>query len=95
MIAQTSEGDAFMDDSKLEELRLIHRDLAKYLKKQHEAVSNGLLTMAALRMTLDSDPVFRKSYKTNLRALLEDGTFQASPTSENTLQTLLKRLADW
>jgi len=31
-----------MDDSKLSELRLIHKDLATYLNNQHEVMSNSL-----------------------------------------------------
>ena len=38
-----------MDDSKLEELRLIHRELVAYLKKQHETMSNSILAISAIR----------------------------------------------
>jgi|HubBroStandDraft_1064217.scaffolds.fasta_scaffold699834_1 hypothetical protein len=84
-----------MDGSKIEGLRAIHRDLAVYLKKQHEAMSNCLLTAAALRKTLDSDPNLRKSYKTNRQALLTDETFQAGLSPSTSLERLLRRLAEW
>ena len=84
-----------MDDSKIKELRLIHKDLAAYLKKQHEAMSNCLLTAAALRKSLDSDPTLRKLYKTNRRALLTDETFQAGLSPSTSLERLLKKLAEW
>jgi len=84
-----------MDDLKIKELRLIHKDLASYLKKQHEAMSNCLITAAALRMTLNSDPNLRKLFETNRRSLLTDETFQAGLSPSTSLENLLKRLTDW
>jgi hypothetical protein len=84
-----------MDDSKIDELRLIHGDLAMYLEKQHEAMSNGILAIAAIRGALASDHGLQKAYKASLRELSEDETFQANQDHENTLQNLLKRLSEW
>jgi hypothetical protein len=84
-----------MDDSKLEELRLIHRELVAYLKKQHETMSNSILAISAIRGALESNPDLRKAYSASHRALTEDGTFHPTPDYENTLQKLLERLAEW
>ena len=84
-----------MEDSKLNELRLIHKDLATYLKNQHEVMSNSILAISAIRTALESNPDLQKAYWASHRALSEDGTFQASQDYENTRQRLLKRLADW
>jgi hypothetical protein len=94
IIARTG-GDENMDDAKMEELRLIHRDLATYLKRQHEATNNSILAVAAIRGALASNPDLQKAYKASLRDLTKDGTFQANQDHENTLQNLLKRLAEW
>jgi hypothetical protein len=84
-----------MDDSKLSELRLIHQDLAKYLKDQHEAMSNSILAVAAIREVLRQNPALQKSYEESLRDLKADGTIQPTPALEQTLLSLLERLAEW
>jgi hypothetical protein len=84
-----------MNDPKIEELRLLHKDLAAYLKQQHEAVSNCLLTVAALRKTVETRTDLHEAYKAKIRELSEDETFRASLSSSNTLENLLQRLEDW
>lgn len=85
-----------MDDSKIKELQALHRDLAAYLKIQDEAISNGLLAVAAIRTALESNPDLQKAYKASLRDLSEGGTFQVGPNSSTVvLERLLKRLAEW
>jgi hypothetical protein len=84
-----------MDDLKIKELRLILRGLADYLKAQHEAMGNCLLTVAALRKTVNSHTDLRVAYKANLHELSEDETFQAGLSSANTLEILLRKLTDW
>ena len=42
-----------MDDSKLSELRLIHKDLATYLNNQHEVMSNSVRSWNALGSSLE------------------------------------------
>jgi hypothetical protein len=84
-----------MGDVKMEELRLIHRDLAAYLKKQHEAMSNCLLTVAALRKSVETRTDLHEAYKAKVQELAKDEIFRGSLGSTNTLETLLQRLADW
>jgi hypothetical protein len=84
-----------MDDSKISELRLIHKELATYLEKQHETMSNSILAVSAIRGALASDPALQKAYKASLRDLKEGGTFRENQDDENKFQNLLKKLAEW
>lgn len=84
-----------MDAPKINELRLLHKDLATYLEKQHKILNNSLLAVAALRMTVDTDPTLRKLYWTNLRDIAKGGIFLTDRDYANTLESLLKKLKDW
>ena len=84
-----------MNDSKVKELRTLHKELAAYLKQQHEAVNNCLLTVVALRKAVETQADLRAIYKAKVQQLSEDETFRATSDSSNTLETLLQRLADW
>jgi hypothetical protein len=95
MVLNFNPGGDEMDDSKIADLRQIHRNLAKYLKKQHKANSNCLLAVAAIREALKSHPELQKAYKASLRDLSEGGTALADQDSTNTLETLLKSLTGW
>ena len=95
MVLNFNPGRDEMDDSKITELRHIHRNLAKYLKKQHKANSNCLLAVAAIREALKIHPDLQKAYRASLRDLSEGGTALANQDSTNTLETLLKSLAEW
>lgn len=90
-----AEGEHVMDDAKLAELRLIHKDLAAYLKEQHEAMSNSILAVAAIRGALANNPTLQKSYRASLQDLTNDGTTQPALIFEQVLLRLLKRLEEW
>jgi hypothetical protein len=84
-----------MDDSKIVELRTILKNLAVYLKDQHEATKNSILAVAAIRGAVASNPPLQKSYEASLRDLKDAGTIQPSPALEQTLLTLLRKLDEW
>jgi hypothetical protein len=84
-----------MDDPKIKELRLIHKDLATYLSKQRKILNNSLLAVAALRMTVENYPIQRRLYRTNLRDIAKGGIFLTDLDYANTLESLLKRLKEW
>ena len=84
-----------MDESKIAELRLILKELAAYLKKQHKATNGCILAVAAIREVLRQNPSLQKSYKENLRDLKASGSAQAHQVHEQTLVALLTKLGDW
>jgi hypothetical protein len=84
-----------MDDPKIDELRLIHKDLTTYLEQQHEAMRHCLLTVVALRKTVETRTDLHEAYKTKVLELAKYHTFQGSLSSSDTLETLLRRLTDW
>lgn len=84
-----------MDDKKIAELRNIHKGLALYLEKQHEATSNCILAVAAIREVLRQTPAFQKSYEVSLQDLKGVWTIQQSQDHAQTLSTLLERIEDW
>jgi len=83
-----------MDDAKVKELRLLHRELASYLKNQHKITNNCILAVAAIRGGLASDSALQKAYKASL-AQVKAGSFLVDQGYENTHQTLLKKLKEW
>lgn len=77
------------------ELRLIHRDLAAYLKAEREVLNNNELAISAIRQVLDCDPAFQKAYKASLQDLIDGGTVLPKDSPDSILPRLLKRLAEW
>jgi hypothetical protein len=84
-----------MDASKVKELQAIHKDLAAYLKAEHEAIGNCLLTVAALRKAVETHTGLRVVYRAKVQELSEDEIFQAGLSPSNRLESLLRRLKDW
>jgi len=84
-----------MDDSRLNELRLLHRDLAAHLKEQHQVINNNTIAIAAIRKVLETRPDLQKSYKESLRDLKDDATIQPTPSYTHVFERLLKRLSEW
>ena len=83
-----------MDAPKINELRILHRDLAAYLEKQHEVLNNCIVAVAAIRGALATDPALQEAYKASLEEV-KVGIFLVDQGYENTHQTILKKLKDW
>lgn len=94
-----------MDDSKVSELKHIHRELAQYLTEQNNVIITLRRTVATLQLTLDSDSVpqggrsaLANRYRENLLALGTSGTLQPNLTERLSLEaidSLAKKLTDW
>ena len=84
-----------MDEEKIEELRLMHHDLAKFLGDQHELLLSHMLVIAALRKTLEGSSTLAKKYAENLASIKSDASALPSPTQLGVAQTLLRKLRSW
>ena len=84
-----------MDEAKVQKLQLIHRELARYLREQHEVINNQTLVIAAIRKTVEVDSVLGARYKENLQSLKADATIQPNPMQAGVLGKLLDDLANW
>ena len=79
-----------MDESKLEELRIIHHELAVFLRQSHQELNGVALVVGALRKTLEDDPAFASKYKKNLQDL------QAQESKKRRIGSgFLLRLQNW
>jgi predicted ThiF/HesA family dinucleotide-utilizing enzyme len=95
IIAQPPERTASMDESKIDELRLIHRDLARLLGEQHEVILSQRLVIVALQRTVEGDPALSKKYVACLQALKSDPSARPNPMQAGFVQKLLDRLKNW
>jgi hypothetical protein len=94
-----------MDDSKIEELRVIHRDLAKYLEQQSETILTLRKVVAAIQQTLDNDSApqgggsdLSKHYKAHLASLTPTASPRPNLTevlSQEEVNSLVKKLTEW
>ena len=88
-----------MDDFKIEELRVIHRELARHLAAQNETLASVTKTVGAIQHALDSDsaPQGLRSalsdiYKGHLASAIASEPPQRRPSA---LDSLLKKLMEW
>ena len=84
-----------MDDSKLDELRLIHRDLARFLGEQHEIILSHALVISAIRQTLQGDPALSAKYEANLQSLKAAGHARPNPMQAGLVHKFLNQLKNW
>lgn len=94
-----------MDDSKIKELRTLHRELAQYLTAQNEVIIILRRTVATLQQTLDndSDPQGVRSalgnrYREYLASQETSEKLRPNLTevqSRKAAESLAKRLNEW
>ena len=84
-----------MDESKIEELRSIHRDLARYLGEQHETIEGMAVVIGALRKTIEDDSVLSKKYKVHFQSLTSNESGQPNRVQAGILHEFLTRLRNW
>jgi hypothetical protein len=84
-----------MDDSKIEELRNIHRDIARFLGEQHEIILSHALVISAIRETLQGDPALSGKYEANLQSLKDAEHARPNPTQAGMVRGILRRLSEW
>jgi hypothetical protein len=84
-----------MDDVKIQELRVLHNDLARLLSQQHEVILSTANVVGAIRQTLEGDPALSKKYAANLESLKLNAQLQPNPMQAGVLQGLLRRLREW
>ena len=84
-----------MDDAKLNELRLILRDLSWLLGQQQEIILSQTAVIGAIRMTLESDPALSKKYAANLQSLKGNEHKKPDQAAMNLAAGLLHRMQQW
>ena len=86
-----------MDDLKVQELRILHRDLARFLGEQYKSVEGMSVIVAALRKTMEGDPNLVAKYRANLQSLKDAASAKKAPQSsaENAASGFLNRLSSW
>jgi hypothetical protein len=94
-----------MDDSKFEELRTLHRELAQYLTSQNELIISLRRTVAVIQQTLDNDSApqgghsaLGNRYREYLAALAPTETPRPNLTevlSREAVNSLATKLIDW
>ncbi|WP_263352848.1 hypothetical protein [Acidicapsa acidisoli] len=84
-----------MDDSKLEELRTIHRELARLIGNHQEAIEGFAIVIAALRKTLQGDPTLSEKYEANFQVLQADESSRPTPQQAGMVQGILRNLSEW
>ncbi len=91
-----------MDDSKVNELRIIHKELAQYLVEQSEIILILRKVVAAIQQTLDNDSAAQgghsalsKAYKENFAAQASSVSPQPNPLAAVTLNSLVNKLNEW
>lgn len=84
-----------MDDSKVQELRLIHHDLAKVISAQQEVIATLRLVVAAIQKTLANDPDLSEKYGAFLGDQISPAFPQPNPTQARLVAALVTRLDEW
>lgn len=94
-----------MDESRISELRTLHRELAEYLEHQHDAMTALRKTVGVIQQTLDSDssPQGERSalanrYREYLASLAPTAPPRPNLTevlSQATLKSLIEKLKEW
>lgn len=84
-----------MNDAKLNELRLILRDLSWLLGRQQEIILSQVSVIGAIRMTLENDPAVSKKYAANLQSLKGNAHRKPDQAAMNLASGLLHRMKEW
>lgn len=84
-----------MDDSKVNDLRSILRDLSWLLGQQQEIILSQAVVSGAIRMTLEGDPALSKKYEANLQSLKGSGRAKPDQAAMGLTATLLQRMKSW
>jgi hypothetical protein len=84
-----------MDDTKMEALRLILRELAEYLREQHQVITNQTTAIGAIRQAFEGDSALSKLYRDSLRDLIYDETIRPNLVRSQVFETLVKKLSEW
>lgn len=84
-----------MDETKLNELRSILRDLSWLIGQQQEIILSQTAVIGAIRTTLENDPDLSKTYAANLQSLR--GGVHGKPDQTGTAMAagLLHRMTQW
>jgi hypothetical protein len=86
-----------MDESKVDELRRILRDLAWLVGQQQEIILSQTAVIGAVRMTLEGNPDLAKKYAANLQSL-KDAAHKRQNLDQaavNMASDLLRRMQQW
>ena len=84
-----------MDDTKLNELRSILRDLSWLIGQQQEIILGQTSVIGALRMTLGNDPALSKKYAANLQSLKDGAHGRPDQAAMALASGLLHRMTQW
>jgi hypothetical protein len=84
-----------MDDTQLNDLRRILRDLSWLLGQQQEIILAQASVAGAIRMTLQSDPVLSEKYEANLRSLKDPARKKPDQAAMSLVSGLLHRMKEW
>jgi hypothetical protein len=84
-----------MEDSKLNELRSILRDLSWLLGQQQEIILSQTAVIGAIRLTLESDPALSKTYAANLQSLKGGAHGKPDQAATALASGLLHRMTQW
>jgi hypothetical protein len=90
-----------MDDLRLEELRLILRDLARHLADQNDTLVAVRRAVGAIQLALDSDSspqgersALSQKYREHLAGAIASESLRQNPSGV-ALQRLLERMKSW
>jgi hypothetical protein len=83
-----------MEQAKIDELKIIHRDLAELLEKQHEFVLEVAPIVRAICQTLEGEASLGGKYKAHHQRLIKSSLDQTNREAVH-VQQVLKRLKDW
>jgi hypothetical protein len=91
-----------MDDSKISELKHVHRELAQYLVEQSETILILRRVVGVIQQTLENDSApqgghsaLSKAYREYLQAQTSSGSPRPNPLGAAALESLVKKLTEW
>ncbi|MGC1361815.1 MAG: hypothetical protein WA419_07640 [Silvibacterium sp.] len=84
-----------MDDTKLDELRSILRDLSWLIGQQQEIILAQTSVIGAIRITLQNDPDLSKKYAANLQSLKDGAHGKPDLAAMSLASGLLDRMTQW
>ena len=84
-----------MDETKIQDLRRLHGELARYLGEQHETIEGMAIVIGALRQTIEGDPDLSGKYAAHYESLKSSESARPNPMQAGVLQGFLNRLRNW
>jgi hypothetical protein len=94
-----------MEESKIQELRLIHRELAHHLRAHNEILVSVKRAVGAIQYALDNDfapqgghSALSEKYRERLAAAIANESLPQSPLAHMdhlSLDQLIKKLTEW